>query len=221
VFKKYALKRSPGTALFCIFEGNDLRDIASYLNWQRGGDYYHFNLTSKNVIQRSFIALKDTGIYLAKRFSRKWDPRTAEVALPGLSFKTIFAYKPEKRSMDELTKSPEIKKLREILSKFKEVSEENGVIPAVVFIPSPTHIFLPYATPPDKYKEDLENMSNTGKAVEQTAKDVGIKWLDLTPAFERETKQGRLLFYTTDTHWNSDGRELAAKELSRFISEDL
>src|SRR5262249_16934344 len=39
ILKMYGVPRKPQYALFCFYEGNDIRDIAGYLAWRRTGRY--------------------------------------------------------------------------------------------------------------------------------------------------------------------------------------
>src|SRR2546423_4893031 len=45
----------------------------------------------------------------------------------------------------------------------------------------------------------------------------GIRFLDLTPAFEKAAASGRAVYFADDAHWNAGGHEIAAQELARFI----
>lgn len=44
----------------------------------------------------------------------------------------------------------------------------------------------------------------------------GISAIDLLPVFQRES-QTRRLYRPRDTHWNTEGNALAARELAAFI----
>ena len=46
---------------------------------------------------------------------------------------------------------------------------------------------------------------------------LNLELIDLSPAFESAAKDGRFLYYPFDTHWNSEGREVAAA----FVVETL
>jgi SGNH hydrolase-like domain, acetyltransferase AlgX len=39
---------------------------------------------------------------------------------------------------------------------------------------------------------------------------VGLDFISLRPFLERAAKEGDLLYYQLDAHWNSKGREIAA-----------
>ncbi len=224
VLKRYALKRHPKIALFCFFEGNDLRDILKYREWKDGGDYYHFNLTSKNIFQRYALALKDTLTYFIKPMLRKWDPRRVSIRLPGAeSFDTVFTYELEKRSPEELANDFEIRHLKEVLEAFRAETNKTGAAPLVLFIPSSTHIFAPYAS--GLSREQIQTRDNMEKAVMKAADEVRIPYFSLTPLFEEKTAEGKILYYPADTHWNSEGRQTAAEavagELRRLSKAEI
>jgi hypothetical protein len=144
-FKKFALKRNPKIALFCFFEGNDPRDILHYLNWKKGGSYYYFNAHSKNFFQRYLFALHDVLWFTAKTFLKNWDPRKVEIGLGGETIETVFMYEVDPRSPEQILQSTEGLKLKETLESFKKIAEERKILPVVLFIPTSTHIYLPYA----------------------------------------------------------------------------
>ena len=224
VFKKDALRRKPRIALFCFFEGNDLRDIREYLRWKKGGSYYHFHARSRKFFARYFLMMRSTLFFTAKMILRNWDPRQVEVRLTGSRFETIFVYPMDSRSPEELIHSPEGEALKNILAEFKAMSAAKGITPVLVFIPSSTHIFLPHATPwiyraiNRNFEKQMRSRPHVETMVGTLARELGIPGIDLTPSFEEATKAGRVLYYVSDTHWNSEGRELAAKIVASALS---
>ncbi|HEX6739620.1 MAG TPA: hypothetical protein VF310_15175, partial [Vicinamibacteria bacterium] len=47
----------------------------------------------------------------------------------------------------------------------------------------------------------------------------GIPFLDLMPALEAEARAGRPTYFPDDSHWNTAGHEVAARELDAFLRE--
>ena len=221
VLRKFALARKPKIAVFCLFEGNDLRDTREYLRWQNGSDYYHFYLTQKNFFQRYVYAAKDTALFLAKALLRNWDPRKVDVQIkPNPPFEHIFSYPVDLRTKDILRQSDEIRMIGTVLEDFKRLAEENQIKPVVVFIPSSTHIFLPYVISglsAKEYQRQLAAKTAVEEMLEELTKKSGIPWISLTPSFEKAAEEGKILYYPTDTHWNTEGRELAAEVLEKAL----
>ncbi len=217
VFKRTLIPKKPRLVFFCFFEGNDLRDIHQFMNWQTGGSYYHFNLTSKNFFERYLITLKDVVSLTAKLFLRGFDPRRVQVKLRTKSFETVFSYPADLRPVEEITSSAEAQALDKIFAEFKIRADQNGIAPAVLFIPDKAHIYGDYVTRrsqtawlADHRDEWLKNKNNLESAVQQSAAKAGLPWVSLTRPFEEAAAGDKIIFYPTDTHWNSEGRALAA-----------
>jgi hypothetical protein len=222
VFRRYALKNQPRIAIFAIFEGNDLADIRNYLNWRQGGSYYHFvDLSSLSVAGRYVLALKSTADRVGNFTLRRLHPRTAAIHLGTRTFHTIFAYDTDPRSPEELAQSIEIKALEGILREFKTLCAQHSITPIVLFVPTKAHVYLPYAEMPLFATEKLERARDhrpyVEAVVQKTVGTTGIEWISLTAPFEAAARQGRYLYYETDTHWNSDGRQLAAEVVASLL----
>lgn len=206
VFKRFVIPKHPDYVLLCFFEGNDLRDMREYQKWKNGGNYYHFDLTDKNIFQRYALAMRDTFMFFGKKLVRNWDSRKVTLDLSGNPIETVFVYGTDPRSTTELRDSDEIHALGLLLNDFKRTSMEIGVTPAVVFIPSKRHIYQTYQID----TQDSSGLENLETAVSETVFRSDLPWISLTPAFNAAAKQGQFLYYENDTHWNSEGRQLAA-----------
>lgn len=223
VLKKFAVKRQPRFAVLCFFEGNDLRDTEQYLKWKNGGNYYHLSVYSANPISAYFNFWYHL-IYEGRNDFRKWDPRTAEVTLPTGKFKTIFTYALDTRPKEEILKSPAGRELEKQLKEFKDFSVSNGITPVLVFIPSSTHIYLPYGLPSGNYpgwpsfKDQLKASGHLEDAVRETAETLKLDFVDLTPNFKKSAAEGQVLFYPHDTHWTETGRALAASVIRNGLA---
>lgn len=224
VFRRYALKNQPRIAIFAIFEGNDLADTRNYLNWRQGGSYYHFvDLSSRSFVGRYVMALRSTADRVGNFTLRRLHPRTAAIHLGTRTFHTIFVYDTDPRSPEELAQSIEIKALDEILQEFKTVCAQHSITPIVLFVPTKAHVYLPYAEmprfTPDEIKRATDHRPDLEAVVQKTVGANGIQWISLTPPFEAAAREGRFLYYETDTHWNSEGRQLAAEFVASQLRE--
>lgn len=241
VFERYGLKQEPKYAVFCFFEGNDIGDIHEYLKWKEGGDYWHFNLARKHFFQRFAVALGDlvslnprdqTTALTEQKCIRDCPNKKATDVHPDLvvleirgnTRKTVFFYKSEPRSPDVLLQTIEYNALKEILQQFKAVSSLNRVIPIVVFIPSTVHIYAQYSVLSSgarwmKIRDaQISSKTNTETAVMRLLEQVGIRTISLTSSFEEAANKGRFLYYDFDTHWNSEGREIAASYVAAKLA---
>ena len=220
-FKRFAADRGAKTAVLCFFEGNDLRDLGQYLNWKRGGDYYHFNLTRKNFFQRYLITLKDSLAFVAKLFLRGLDPRKVQVKLGAAEFTTVFSYPTDTRPAAVIRQSPEALELSKNLQEFSGLCRSRGIRPIVLFIPTKSHIYAAYTTDqshPEWLKQKplwLEAENRVEEIVHTLTTEAGAEWLSLSGSFAEAAARRKNLYYPTDTHWNSAGRQIAADVLSK------
>jgi len=237
LLKRYGLRKTPKYALFCFFEGNDLGDVQHYLEWQRGGEYSFLSEISKPFPQRYVVALKETA-----RFAMRTGSSTIQTALAGKhhwpngihpdiavlrlgneTHKVFFAYKNDLRPPDKIQSSSEWQALTRILQEFKAVSLANGIVPVVVFIPTAAHIYTGYSTAQSGVNwlrlRDAQTRAraNVEESMIRLTRELQIRLIDLVPAFDLAAANGRLLYYPFDTHWNSEGRQVAAEVVAKAI----
>ena len=144
-------------------------------------------------------------------------PNVAVLRLPnGVSQKLLLLDQHSTRSVDNLLESPEWKAWRSILVALKELSEENQIVPLLLYIPAVTEIYSQYITPQSgkNWLRLRESLIATQRADEEAARrlaaNVGIEMISLRPAFEQAARQGKLVYYPLDMHWNEEGRKIAA-----------
>ena len=58
---------------------------------------------------------------------------------------------------------------------------------------------------------------NIEKAITVLANESRVDFITLTPVFNQAAAEGKMLYYPLDTHWNAEGREIAA----RFVAAAL
>ncbi len=144
-------------------------------------------------------------------------PDVAILRLPnGVNEKLLLLDQHATRSVDDLLKSPAWHAWGRILVALKELSEENQIVPLLLYIPSVTEIYSEYITPQSginwlRLRESLiATQSTNEEAARRIAATVGIEMISLRPAFEQAARQGKLVYYPLDLHWNEEGREIAA-----------
>jgi hypothetical protein len=237
LLKRYGLRKAPKYALFCFFEGNDLKDVLAYLEWQRGGEYGFLSELSKPFLQRYLLALKEAALYAIKTGSL-----TIQTALAGMdhwpndvhrdiavlrlgneTHKVFLAEKNDPRPPAMIRSSPEWQALTTILREFKTVATANGIVPMVVFIPTAAHIYADYSTPQSGANwlrlrdAQVTGRANMEKSMILLTEELDLRLIDLAPAFDRAAAEGKLLYYPFDTHWNSEGRQVAAEVVAKAI----
>jgi len=242
VFKRYGVNKNPKIALFCFFEGNDIDDIEEYLAWQKGdskGAYGKpYTALTANLSERYVMTLMGTIRYIKKQInllvglsvSEIWEirgyihPDVAVLNVGNKNYKMLLDFKIKKaQSTDELLKTNGLRQLREILRDFKAISEQYSINPIILYIPTQAHIYAEYSTPQSgsRWKklrpERIHVKKNVENAIVKLSQELNLELINLSPAFEQAAKDGKVLYYALDSHWNKEGREVAAS----FVAEKL
>jgi len=247
VLKRYGLKRQPKYALFSFFEGNDISDIRNYLLWKNGASYNSLPIgyrSSSNyfILRRYVFALTDILSYLGENLKKKIgqffsnensqysgereiNPDLALLHLGNENHKVLFFYKIKINK--DLLNSEEGVELRKVLMEFKSVCIENHIAPIVVYIPIAAHIYAEYSTSESGTNwlkirgEQIAAKANMENAMTHLVQELRIAFIDLVPAFEAAAQDGKLLYYPFDTHWNSEGRAVAAAYVADILRHKL
>ena len=247
VLKRYGLRRKPKYAFFSFFEGNDISDIRNYLLWKNGAPYNALPIgyrSSSNhfIVRRYFLALTDIVSYLGENLKKKMaqlvsnnnsqysregeiHPDLALLHLGNENHKALFFYK-MKVNKDFLN-SEEGVELRKILMEFKSVCIKNAIIPIVLYIPIAAHIYAEYSTNESGVNwlqirgEQIAAKAKMENAMIHLVQELHTPFIDLVPAFEAAAKDGKLLYYPFDSHWNSEGRAVAAAYVADILKHKL
>ena len=94
-----------------------------------------------------------------------------------------------------------------------------------MFIPTKVHIYAQYST--DKSgenwlkirQEQIAVKANIENALISLAEQLDIMLINLVPVFESLAREGKMLYYPFDTHWNSAGREIAARYVAEVLQD--
>jgi predicted RecB family endonuclease len=57
----------------------------------------------------------------------------------------------------------------------------------------------------------IATSNNDEAAARMLAEDVGVEMIRFLPAFRSAASQGRFVYFQLDSHWDSEGSELAAR----------
>jgi hypothetical protein len=211
--------------------------VQHYLEWQRGGEYSFLSEISKPFPQRYVLAMKETARFAMRTGSltiqtafagkHHWPngihPDIAVLRLGNETHKVFFAYRNDLRPPDKIQSSPEWQALTRILQEFKAVSNANGIVPVVVFIPTAAHIYTGYSTAQSGVNwlrirdAQMRARANVEESMIRLTRELQIRLIDLVPALDLAASNGRLLYYPFDTHWNSEGRQVAAEVVAKAI----
>jgi len=241
VLKRYGIKKKPKYALFCFFEGNDIDDTEDYLAWKHRGeekyaDRYAWS-SSKDFFRRYFAAVEGVVVsirratwFAAERIFHKirqdegyihrW---TADLKIGNKKGKMIFYYRIETRPLDVLLNTKGWLGIKRALTEFKDISARNNIVPIIMYIPSATHIYAEYSTMQSgrdwlkRRDEEIAAKQNVETAMVSLAQELRLKLISLSPIFEAQARDGKLLYHSLDSHWNPDGRELAAEYVAGIL----
>jgi hypothetical protein len=239
LLRKYGVKKQPQFALFFFNEGNDLKDIREYLRWKQESQagfssIYSWPFESKSLLQRSMAVISGvvnlirTALWqlnerILNYVDARWGyarPVHKEVTVVRLSnhrrYEFRFLDRQATQSTEEIMRSEEWQHLRQLLGEFKEICVKNRIIPLMIFIPTAAHIYAEYSSGESGQTwrsirhQQIAAKKNMQNAVARLAQDLDIELIDVTHVFEAAAKNGQMLYHPVDTHWNSDGAEIAA-----------
>lgn len=233
VLQRYALPKSPKIVLFCFYEGNDARDIRAYLKWRQGGFYHVY--PPDRLVYRYSVAMRDIGHRLASIVNDSGPvtvppprvgvhPQVAELQLGDQTVLVKFGKKNDLRTPAELLASEEWIELEKILIEFRDLAVANGIRPVLVFIPTKAHVYAAFSTASSGRHwlsirdQQVAARANRMEAFIVVARRVDLQVINLAPRFESLAGEGQLLYYPFDSHWNSQGRQVAAEVVAESLS---
>jgi SGNH hydrolase-like domain, acetyltransferase AlgX len=238
VLKRFGVKRQPRYALFCFYEGNDVGDITAYLEWQAGGMPFYSGVFRGTWLQRYGMAVSEAAQSLSEAIKdviyptlhtishdeRYVHPDIVVINLRGTIHKALFRHKNYSQSTDEMLRSTAWQALKQILHDFNTICLENHITPIIVYIPMAAHIYAQYSTEESGANwlairdEQILAKANAVGAMITLCDELRLSLVDLSPSFEAAARQGKMLYYPMDTHWNSDGREVAAAAIAKVLT---
>ena len=247
VLRQYGLKKQPQWVKLAYFEGNDLYDAASYEQ------------------ANPFILLR-FGRYILGKGVETWQERklggTQAAATPTYRYPISITINHKELetvffssyiswlslSREAIEASQNYRLVGETILQMQELSKAAGAQFLLVYVPSKSHVYLPYLNDPktlekvfidvpqleldeagfiqftdEKATPELtrQHMDDQAGLWADFAAEHNIRYLDLTPTFQEEAGTGAELYYPFDTHWNQLGHNLAAETIHQYIKEML
>jgi lysophospholipase L1-like esterase len=129
----------------------------------------------------------------------------------------------------------------------KAMADRNGARFILVYIPSKPHVYLPLASEQQIEQllaaigwvhlnngrltivaegeelpatEVLERIDDQARILERLAAASNIEFLNLTPIFQEEARQGQELYLSLGTHWNEQGHQLTARTVAEYLASN-
>jgi hypothetical protein len=245
VLRQYGLKKQPKWVILAYFEGNDLYDAASY---NQASPFILLRF-GKYILSRSIEALqqrRSVGAQAAAIPTYRY-PITMRINHKELKMVFFSSYISWLAlSKESIAASQNYRLVRETILQMQALSESAGANFLLVYVPSKSHIYLPYLNDPDtiaqvfadvplielddtgllQFRDDTatpelvhQYMDDQARLLADFAAENHIRFLNLTPIFQEEAGTGTELYYPFDTHWNQLGHDLAAVSIKEYIEE--
>ena len=124
---------------------------------------------------------------------------------------------------EQILLTEEWQELKKILAEFKEVSIANEIKPYLLYIPMGISIYAKYSTKKSGHlwlqirETQIARTESLENAIKDLTRELDVELLNLSIPFSNAAKNGQMLYEPIDDHWNSEGREVAA----RYVAERL
>src|SRR5262249_38839912 len=95
--------------------------------------------------------------------------------------------------------------------------------PILLYVPAPTEIYAKYSTSESganwlSMRQSFVTTSGSNEeASRKIAAEVGIAMISLRPAFEEAAREGKLVYYRLDVHWNDEGGKMPEKATAQAL----
>lgn len=155
----------------------------------------------------------------------KIHPDLGLIDLNGKLVPMRFNYWNRSMPTEELLRTEEWKAIGQLLKDFQRIAAEHGVVPVVVFIPNKVEVYGAQHSGQSganflrQIETQLQFENNSHDAFVTLMDEIRLPFVDLLPAFRSLAKEGDLLYYPFDTHWNLEGRRVAAKLIAASLGK--
>ena len=136
-----------------------------------------------------------------------------------------FIYWNSLTTTDDLLKTEEWKAIGQFLKEYERLAAQYDIQPVIVFVPTKIEVYgSQYLEKSGKHflqkiKTQLQFENNSHEAFLQLVKGTKLRVVDLLPEFRKQARAGKLLYYPFDTHWNVEGRRIAAEVIGHSLVE--
>jgi hypothetical protein len=240
LFFDYGRAKSPSWVVVMFFEGNDFNDARSYLQASplivtRLGRFALNKITSA-------FAPASVPTSNAPTPSRFIYPLTLASAKQNVTLFNFYLSWLTPHAND-LAASQNLRGTREAFQAIQSETKKTGAHLLIVYAPSKEHLIVPelsdaqrarvfqnvpavemdkngfliQGTTPVDPNQVLAHINDQRDTVQRVTSELGAEFLDLTPCLAQKTKQGAVLYYEYDTHWNQAGHNLAAELIANYV----
>ncbi len=226
----------PTSDVESLLEGDRSPDLASYwrprlsylLEWRDRGYVprrWHRPPDADQLGLRKAIydRLADDDLRLERKIDRFVDPELAAAIRAGLLSPGAanLLWRNDRSLRKKVDLGPQ-------LAAFHRYAEEHSARLSVSYIPSLNQVSTAYLATQARLSRPIRAESLTGERFQRHARDLdracselGIPFLDLTPALRRAESEGRRLYHAHEGHMNGDGYRVVAHQLFDRLFADL
>lgn len=237
LFEAFALPRQPERVILAFFAGNDLKDTAKFAEMLRAGMNRH-DLAHSGKTPLDYSVVFRLFQFLSERTTSSPEagchyPVMAHTDPPTpLAFYRKFL---PVLGADEqsLRNSEEFQLTKTSISEMAAALHAIGAEFLLMYIPQKAELYWNYLD--DKSKQtiiavesrdrqlsglqDIDvNLAVQRDTMRELAEEIGIAFLDLTPALAQAIRAGQSPFFFADTHWNQVGHDIARNALLDFLN---
>jgi hypothetical protein len=238
LFDAFAWPRQPNLVILAFFAGNDLRDTAKFAEMLRSGmnrhDLTHHgkNPLDYSVVFRILQVLIETTN--AKESTDCHYPLMAQTEPPTpVAFYRRFLPVLGADS-ESLQQSEQFQRTKTSIAEMATALRSIDSQLVLMYIPQKAELYWNYlddeskqiiidAESRDRQLAGLQNidlnLSAQRDAMRRLADDLGLSFLDLTPALAQAISAGQAPYFFADTHWNQSGHDIARIALLDFLNQ--
>lgn len=211
------------TIVVPLYIGNDLQecteDAEKHISAGRVSGWRSLHIALQDYRSRS--PLRQLGMRLIYRWVFA-DPVVSVRELPDGN--QMLFYKPHTQaanlSVAAVEQEPNFQRLTSSLKRIHALASENRASTLVVIIPTKEEVYG-WILRKEPLENDLSQSSGLARAVQSFCNSEKIPCIDLRPALAEEAKnvwkQGDLLWWRDDSHWNPQGHQTAARLISQAL----
>jgi acetyltransferase AlgX (SGNH hydrolase-like protein) len=150
-------------------------------------------------------------------------PDLAFLNLGGKYYKILFVDRLSTDPTEQMLATEHWRAFREALRDFKQICQDNNIVPIIIYIPAPVHIYARYSTEASGTNwlrvrdKQVGARENTEMAVRTLTDELKLAFITLSPVFEAAAQKGQLIYMQLDAHWNLEGREIAADHVANVL----
>jgi hypothetical protein len=232
LLRRYGLALKPRLVIMNIYEGNDLRDAVRYADFQKTGvDRRARSKAIEGFLSNSYAA---SFLYAAEEWlAADWNSifgLDESFRYTGRSQGVMVSMNITNRDQGEIRDARRLRNgeigldlWSKPLAVFKELSQTNNFIPIVTYTPAMYTAYGESVVFEDQaVGEAMRYLSATQrKWLAAKTAELGLIYIDLTPAFQQAVKDGPLTHFPANVHLTPYGQRVTANAWKPLVDKAL